>query len=190
MPNSHEPTNLRLLISTTMSYINPTASSSSTFQRIFNNALRSYEIRTKSAFFLHPLAAQLYACESPSSILVVLQQQARGLKQPQSSDFCRSFELTLTQVCSGTRTCEICALKWIWHTIDRHHWHHRSLGESFQFVSSQMPKPSRRPFNTNMSQLVNHVRRDSQDTLVKIIEQIESFLWNLEIYIKVPLIQG
>ena len=60
--------------------------SSSNFQLIFNNALKSYEKRTKKDLLAHPLAAQLQACDSPSAILAVLQQQIPGLNQSQSSD--------------------------------------------------------------------------------------------------------
>jgi hypothetical protein len=71
-----------------MSLTPPTASSSSTstFQPIFNNALKAYERRTKKDLLAHPLAAQLQACDSPSNILAVLQQQVQELDRSQSSD--------------------------------------------------------------------------------------------------------
>jgi hypothetical protein len=49
-----------------MSHYHPTASSSSNFQLIINNALKAYEKRTKEDLLAHPLAAQLQACNSPS----------------------------------------------------------------------------------------------------------------------------
>ena len=52
-----------------------TATSSSTFQIIFHNALKSYERRTKQDLLAHPLAAQLQACDSPGAILAILHQQ-------------------------------------------------------------------------------------------------------------------
>jgi hypothetical protein len=69
-----------------MSHTRPTASSSSTFQPIFNNALKAYERRTKKDLLKHPLATQLQACDSPSSILLLLQQQVQDLNRSQSSN--------------------------------------------------------------------------------------------------------
>jgi hypothetical protein len=63
-----------------------TSTSSSNFQVIFNNALKAYERRTKKDLIAHPLAAQLQACDTHSSILIVLQQQVQELNQTQSSD--------------------------------------------------------------------------------------------------------
>ena len=63
-----------------------TASSSSNFQLIFNNALKAYEKRTKKDLLAHPLAAKLQNCNSPRNILDVLHQQVQGLDQSQSSD--------------------------------------------------------------------------------------------------------
>jgi hypothetical protein len=62
-----------------------TASSSSNFQLIFNNALKAYEKRTKKDLLAHPLAAELQDCNSPSKILSVLQQQVQGLDPSLSS---------------------------------------------------------------------------------------------------------
>ena len=58
-----------------------TPSSSSQFQQIFNSALKAYEKRTKKDLLLHPLAAQLQACDSPDAILAVLQNQLNELNQ-------------------------------------------------------------------------------------------------------------
>ena len=69
-----------------MSHTHPTSSSSTNFQLIFNNALKAYEKQTKHDLLAHPLAAQLQACQSPSSILVVLQQQVQQLNRPRASD--------------------------------------------------------------------------------------------------------
>jgi hypothetical protein len=62
------------------------ADSSYNFQLIINNALKAYEKRTKKDLLAHPLASQLQACDSPSAILAVLQQQVQGLDQSRSSD--------------------------------------------------------------------------------------------------------
>jgi len=62
------------------------ATSSPNFQLIFNNALKAYEKRTKNDLLAHPLAAQLQACDSPSAVLSVLQQQVQELNQSRSSN--------------------------------------------------------------------------------------------------------
>ena len=64
-----------------MSHTHPTPSSSSNFQIIFDEALKAYEARTRNDLRTHPLAAQLQNCNSPSSILDVLQQQGQELNQ-------------------------------------------------------------------------------------------------------------
>ena len=69
-----------------MSHSQPTASSSSNFQVIINNALDKYRKRTKHDLLAHPLAVQLQSCNSPSDILAVLQQQVQGLDQALGSD--------------------------------------------------------------------------------------------------------
>ena len=63
-----------------------TASSSSNFQLIFNNALKEYERRTKKDLLAHPLAAELQNCNSPRKILDVFQQQVQGLGQTLSGN--------------------------------------------------------------------------------------------------------
>ena len=63
-----------------------TATSSTNFQLIFNNALKEYENRTKNDLLAHPLAAQLQDCSSPSAVLAVLRQQVPGLDQSSSND--------------------------------------------------------------------------------------------------------
>ena len=63
-----------------------TATSSTNFQLIFNNALKEYERRTKNDLLAHPLAAQLQDCNTPGAILAVLHQQVQGLGQSPSSD--------------------------------------------------------------------------------------------------------
>ena len=68
------------------SHPDTTASSSSNFQRIFNSALKAYEKNTKNDLLVHPLAAELQDCNSPSKILAVLHQQVQGLDQSLSSD--------------------------------------------------------------------------------------------------------
>ena len=63
-----------------------TASSTSNFQLIFNNALKTYEKRTKKDLLAHPLATELQNCDSPTKILAVLHRQVQALNQSLSSD--------------------------------------------------------------------------------------------------------
>jgi len=80
-PNKH------LRVSPTlMSHPYPTGPSSPNFRLIFNNALKVYEKQTKNDILFHPLAADLQACQSPSAILAVLQQQVQDLNQSRTSD--------------------------------------------------------------------------------------------------------
>ena len=58
----------------------------SNFQLIFSTALKAYERRTKTNILLHPLASQLQACDSPGSILDVLQGQVDDLAQARTRD--------------------------------------------------------------------------------------------------------
>ena len=73
-----------------MCHAYPTASTSynqaSNFQVIINNALDAYKKRTKNDLLAHPLVTELESCNSPITILAVLQQQLQGLDQPRRSD--------------------------------------------------------------------------------------------------------
>jgi hypothetical protein len=53
----------------------------SNFQIIFDNALKVYKKRTRKDLLTHPLADRLKACDLPSSILTVLQEQLQKLDQ-------------------------------------------------------------------------------------------------------------
>ncbi len=66
-----------------MSHTHPTPASSSNFQLIFDDAFKAYEKRTRKDLLTHPLAPQLQRCNSPSSILDILQQQVQELNQSQ-----------------------------------------------------------------------------------------------------------
>jgi hypothetical protein len=68
-----------------MSHTHPT-STSSNFQSIFDNALKAYKKRTKEDLLKHPLANQIQACDSPSSILALLQEQGQELNESQRSN--------------------------------------------------------------------------------------------------------
>ena len=82
-----------LLALTSMSHTHPTAASSSSssssspnFQLLINNALDTYKKRTGKDLRTHPLTVELETCDSPDSILAVLQQQFQGLDRSWSTD--------------------------------------------------------------------------------------------------------
>jgi hypothetical protein len=62
-----------------------TSTSSSSFQSIFNAALKVYEKKTKKDLLAHPLVAQLQACNSPGDILAILQGQVNEFDQSRSA---------------------------------------------------------------------------------------------------------
>ena len=65
-----------------MSHTHPT-STSPNFQLIFDNALKEYKNRTKKDLLTHQFAHQFERCDSPDSILTILQQQVQELNQSQ-----------------------------------------------------------------------------------------------------------
>jgi hypothetical protein len=75
----------QFLTSPLMSH-NHSSSTSSNFQLIFDNALKTYKKRTKMDLSKHPLADRLQACHSASSILAVLQEQVQQLDESQRSN--------------------------------------------------------------------------------------------------------
>jgi hypothetical protein len=72
----------------TMSQTHPNASSSSSsnFSSVLNAALDAYDKKTKSKLLAHPLAAQLQSCDSPTTILSVLQELIRQFDHRRRSD--------------------------------------------------------------------------------------------------------
>ncbi|KAF8476375.1 hypothetical protein DFH94DRAFT_695037 [Russula ochroleuca] len=133
-----------------MSQTHPTAMSSSNFQLIFNNTLKAYERHTKKDLLAHPLATQLQACNSPSSILAVLQQQVQELNRSQSSD----EQLT----------------KWLDPTVNVLYVFSETLGEGVSLVFS----PAKVIF-AGISVLLLAAKdvRASQNALVDIFERME-----------------
>ena len=91
---------------TLISQTHPTLASSSNFQIVFNNALRTYEKHTKKDLLSHPLAAQLQACASPSAILDVLHQQVQELNQPRNSHqrLTKWLDPTVNVLCAFSET--------------------------------------------------------------------------------------
>jgi hypothetical protein len=114
------------IMSQTHTAVTSSPSQASNFQVIFNNALKAYERRTKKDLLAHPLAAQLQSCNSPSSIIIVLQQQVQELNQSQSSD----ERLT----------------KWLGPTVNVLHTFSGTLGEGVSLVRLVISKCPRSAF--------------------------------------------
>ena len=74
------------LTPSTMSQTHTTTALASSFRLMFDNALKTYEKRTKKDLLTHPLAAQLQDCDSPTAVIAVLQLQIQMLDQSQSSN--------------------------------------------------------------------------------------------------------
>ena len=75
-----------LAMGTTSSALQASSSSTSTFQTIFEKALKEYKKKTGKDLTTHPLAAEINGCASPEAILAILERKARELNQPQGSD--------------------------------------------------------------------------------------------------------
>jgi len=184
---------------TLMSHTHPTPASSSNFQLIFNNALKAYEKQTKKDLLAHPLAAELQSCDSPTSILAVLQQQVQDFNRSQSSN----ERLT----------------KWLDPTVNVLYAFSETLGEGVSLVCLGMRARLSRVSYTYFSgfftsesdlcwsrcsplgvypsesisisqiniydpQAANDVRA-SQDTLADIFERIENFFRRVESYTEI-----
>ena len=69
-----------------ISDMNQSSSSSSTFQALFNAALRDYKDKTGTSLIDHPIAKQLESCESVNSITAILQEQAQRSREFREND--------------------------------------------------------------------------------------------------------
>jgi hypothetical protein len=61
-------------------------SSSSTFQALFNAAVRDYKDKTGTSLIDHPIAQRLETCQSVVSITSILQEQAQSFRQFSEND--------------------------------------------------------------------------------------------------------
>ena len=69
-----------------MSQVPSSSTSSTNFETIFAAALKAYSEQTEQDIGSHPLAAQLQSCDSPSTILAILQAQVQTFDQSQGAD--------------------------------------------------------------------------------------------------------
>ncbi|KAN0134105.1 hypothetical protein V8E53_008110 [Lactarius tabidus] len=143
--------------------VNPTSTSSPNFQAIFSTAVKAYEKRTKEDLLAHPLACQLQACDSPASIITILESQVDDLDQA------RRIDERLT--------------KWLGPTVNVLLAFSDTLGEAVSLVFS----PAKVIFAGAgvLLQAVKDVDA-AQEALIDIFERIENFFKRLETYTEVP----
>jgi len=183
-----------------MSRTHSTPASSSNFQLIFNNALKAYEKQTKKDLLAHPLAAELQSCNSPTSILAVLQQQVQDFNRSRSSherltnwlnptvNVLYAFSETLGEgvslVCLGMSARLLC----VSHTYFAGFF----TSESDLCWSRCSPLgvcPSEYLYATQINIHDHQAAKDvraSQDTLADIFERIENFFRRVENYTEIP----
>jgi hypothetical protein len=77
---------MSFLPSTSTLTLPSTATSSTKFDTIFAAALQEYHMQTKCDIASHPLATQLYCCNSPSAMVAVLRSQVEPFDPSQSAD--------------------------------------------------------------------------------------------------------
>ncbi|KAI0279592.1 hypothetical protein BGY98DRAFT_1175995, partial [Russula aff. rugulosa BPL654] len=143
---------------------NQTSSTSSNFQLIFDNALKKYKKCTKTDLLKHPLAGRLEACNSPSSILAILQEQIQELDESQRRN-----------------------TEWLEPTVNVLHTFSETLGEGVGSVFSPA-KVIFIGFGVLLS-TAKAVRAD-QDALFETFERMEAFFRRLDIYTEVTPNQG
>ena len=62
------------------------SNSTSNFQDIFHDALKSYQKQTKKDLLTHPLASKLQSCKSTAAILTILRDQVREFEKSSEGD--------------------------------------------------------------------------------------------------------
>ncbi|KAI9432844.1 hypothetical protein H4582DRAFT_2061432 [Lactarius indigo] len=145
------------------------ASSSSTpnFQQIFEKALKDYKKKTGTNLTAHPLAAEINGCDSPESILAVLQGKVNELDQTRSND----DRIT----------------KWLDPTVNVLNALSSTIGEG---AGSAFP-PTKIIFSgIGILLVAAKSTATSRDVLVELFERIESLFQCLKTYTEVPPTQA
>ncbi|KAH8982512.1 hypothetical protein EDB92DRAFT_2106613 [Lactarius akahatsu] len=143
------------------------SSSTPNFQSISEKALEEYKKKTGKDLTAHPLAAEINDCDSPESILNVLEGKANELNQSRSSD----DRFT----------------KWLNPTVNILNALSATLGES---AGSVFP-PTKIIFSGIGILLVAAKSTvASRDALVELFDRIESFFRRLKTYTEVPPTQA
>ncbi|KAH9159849.1 hypothetical protein EDB89DRAFT_1041681 [Lactarius sanguifluus] len=66
--------------------ITTTTTDTSTFNAIFDNALKEYENKTGTNLTTHPLSDKLRTCDSPDAVLNILQEHVRAYEESRNGD--------------------------------------------------------------------------------------------------------
>ncbi|KAH9047953.1 hypothetical protein EDB83DRAFT_2523009 [Lactarius deliciosus] len=154
-------------IGTTPQTMQASSSSTPNFQPIFENALKEYKKKTGKDLAAHSLAAEINACDSPESILIVLQGKANELNQSRSSD----DRLT----------------KWLIPTVDTLTALSATLGEGAGLVESQPFPPTKIIFSgIGIFLVAGKSTVISRDVLVELFDRIKSLFRHLKTYTEIP----
>ena len=97
------------------------STSSANFQSIFSASLQAYDNKTKNKLLDHPLATQLQSCDSPHTVLTVLQD--------------------LVQQFDGRRTSDERLKNWLNPTVNVLYTFSATLGEGVGLVSLRSLSP-------------------------------------------------
>ena len=179
--------------------VNPTSSSSSNFQAIFSAAVKAYEKRTKKDLLTHPLVCQLQACNSPSSILAVLQGQVDDLDHVRESDErltkwltpTVNVLLTFSATIGGGVSLVRVKISRFGTTIYSDYLGFLARNSDLRWC--RCPSPGRYLISVSLRLEihidVHQAAKDvsaAQDALVDIFERIENFFKRLETYTEIP----
>jgi hypothetical protein len=80
------------------------ANSSPIFETTITAALQEYEKQTKIDILIHPLATQLYSCDSPSATLTLLRSQVQAFDKSQNERLTQWLEPTVNVMCAFSAT--------------------------------------------------------------------------------------
>ena len=80
-PSCSPPQTTSSFLYSTMSQDPSTSTSSSNFEDIFSDALKTYKKQTKKDIASHPLATQIKSCDSSSAIIAILRTQVQNFDQ-------------------------------------------------------------------------------------------------------------
>jgi hypothetical protein len=88
-----------------MPQVPPPTPSSTPFETIFIEAVKTYEKKTKD-LASHPLAAQLQSCKTPKAIIALLQAQVQVLDRTQGTDekLTKWLDPTVDVLCAFSET--------------------------------------------------------------------------------------
>ncbi|KAH9955432.1 hypothetical protein BC827DRAFT_1237102 [Russula dissimulans] len=137
----------------------------SNFQAILTTALANYTKQTGNDLLRHPLASKLQTCNSPDSVLVLLQEQAQAFNEFRNGN--KRLMTYLAPIVHGL--------------------HALSTNAALNKVTALVFQPANLVFSgVAVLLMVAKNVSASYDALVDLFECIEAFLHRLKIYTQVP----